>query len=205
MVAFFLLKGFKFAGTSPVNSAENYSAVATEGYNDGPLSMPRTVVFIRHTRYVFLSFWILGHTRRNLRRLVTNATDRRRGTVAWLMNSTRPDPPGPFSKSDCLYSPLHISPHYFLIPLISPLFSTSTLPLTDHCSQNPPKPYTYHPLLGAAAVGVYLANWIILHLCSSPFPRYVSLHLYLFILHFGWVVSINLVLSRILFPLYAYV
>ena len=30
----FLLMGFKFAGTSPGNSAENYSAVATDGYND---------------------------------------------------------------------------------------------------------------------------------------------------------------------------
>ena len=196
--------GFKFAGTSPGNSAENYSAVATNGYNDWPLRMQRTVVCIHHTRYVFLSFWILGHTRRNLRRLVTNATDRRRGTVAWLMNSTRPVPTGPFSKSDRLYSPLHISPHYFLIPLISPLFSTSTVPLTDHCSQNPPKPYTYHPLVGAAAVGVYLAR-IILRLFSSPFPRYVSLHLYLFSLHFGFVVSITLVLSRILFPLDDYV
>ena len=120
------------------------------------------------------------------------------------MNSTRPDPAGPFSKSDRLYSPLHISPHYFLIPLISPLFSTFTLPLTDHCSQNPPKPYTYHPLVGAAAVGVYLAR-IILRLFSSPFPRYVSLHLYLFILHICFLVSISLVLSRILFPLYDYV
>ena len=91
----------------------------------------------------------------------------------------------------------------FILP--TPLFSTSTLPLTDHCSQNPPKPYTYHPLLGVAAVGVYLANWIILHLFFSPFPRYVSLNLYSFILHFGLVVSINLVLSRILFPLYDYV
>ena len=137
--------GFEFEGTSPGNSAENYSAVATDGYNDGPLRMQRTVVCIRHTRYVFLSFLKLGHTQRNLRRDVASATDRRRGTVARLMKSTRPDPAGPFSKSDRLYSPpLHISPHYFLIPLISPLFSTSTLPLTDHCSQNPPKPYTYH-------------------------------------------------------------
>ena len=168
--------------------------------------MQRTVVYIRHTRYVFLSFLKLGHTRRNLRRGVASATDRHRGTVARLMKSTRPDPAGPFSKSDRLYSPpLHISPHYFLIPLISPLFSTSTLPLTDHCSQNPLKPYTYHPLVGAAAVGVYLANWIILRLFSSPFPRYVSLHLYLFILNFGFVISISLVLSRILFPLYDYV
>ena len=97
--------------------------------------------------------------RRNLRWDVASATDRRRGTIARLMKSTRPDLAGPFSKSDRLYSPpLNISPHYFLIPLISPLFSTSTLPLTDHCSQNPPNPYTYHPLVGAAAVGVYLAN-----------------------------------------------
>ena len=118
MVDFFLLMGFKFAGTSPENSVENYSAAATDG-----------IVCIRHTRYVFLSFWILGHTRRNLRWLVTNAMDHRRGTVVWLMNSTRPDPAGPFSKSDRLYSPpLYIPPHYFLIPLISPLFSTSTFP-----------------------------------------------------------------------------
>ena len=120
------------------------------------------------------------------------------------MKSTRPDPAGPFLKSDRLYFPLHIPPYYFLIPLISPLFSTSTLPLTDHCSQKPPKPYHYHLLIGAATVGVYLAR-IILRLSSSPFPRYVSLHLYIFILHFGFVVSISLVLSRILFPLYAYV
>ena len=147
----------------------------------------------------------LGHTRRNLRRDVESAMDRHRGTVARLMKSTRPDPAGPFSKSDRLYSPpLHISPHYFLIPLISPFISTSTLPLTDYFSKNPPKPYTYHPLVGAAAVGVYLAG-IILCLFSSPFPRYVSLHLCLFILHFGFVVSISLVLSRMMFPLYAYV
>ena len=101
----------------------------------------------------------LGHTRRNLRRDVASATDRRRGTVARLMNSTRPDPTGPFSKSDRLYSPpLHISPTYSLIPLISPLFSTSTFPPTDHCPQNPPKSSNYHLLVGAAAVGVYLAN-----------------------------------------------
>ena len=148
----------------------------------------------------------LGHTRRNLRRVVTTTTDRRRETVAWLMNSTRPDPAGPFSKSDRLYSPpLHISPHYFLIPLISPLFSTSTLPLTDHCSQNPPKPYTYHQLVGVAAVGVYLANWIILHLFFSLFPRYVSLNLYSFLLYFCLLVSIRFVPSRILFPWYDYV
>ena len=159
---------------------------------------------IRHTRYVFLSFLKLGHTRRNLRRDVATATDRRRETVARLMKSTRPDPAGPFSKSDCLYFPLHIPPHYFLIPLITPLFSTSTLPLNYHCSQKPPKPYHYHLLVSAATVGVYLAR-IILRLSSSPFPRYVSLHLYLFILHFGFVVSIRLVLSRILFPLSAYV
>ena len=145
----------------------------------------------------------LGHTQRNLRWGVSSATDRLRGTVAELMKSTRLDPAGPFLKSDRLYFPLHIPPYYFLIPISSPLFSTSTLPLTDHCSQNPPKPYNYHPLVGAAAVGVYLANWIILHLFFfPPFPRYVSLNLYSFILHFGLVVSISLVLSRILFPLY---
>ena len=122
------------------------------------------------------------------------------------MNSTRPDPAGPFSKSDNLYSPpLHISPHYFLIPLISPLFPTSTFPPTDHCPQNPPKPYNYHLLVGVAAVGVYLAHRNILRLSFSPFPRYMSLNLYSFILDFGLVVSISLVLSRILFPLYDYV
>ena len=121
--------GFKFAGTSPGNSAENYSAVATDGYNDGPLHMQRTVIGLCHTRYVFLSLWILGHTRRNLRRGVARAMDHRRGTVARLMKSTRPDPAAPFSKFDRLYSPaLHIPPHYFQLPLISPLFSTSTLP-----------------------------------------------------------------------------
>ena len=36
--------GFKFAGTSPGNSAENYSAVATDGYNDEPSPVKRTVV-----------------------------------------------------------------------------------------------------------------------------------------------------------------
>ena len=97
--------GFKLAGTSPENSAENYSAVATDGYNDGPLRMQRTVVCIHHTRYVFLSFLKLGHTRRNLRRGVASATDRHRGTVARLMKSTRPDPARPFSKSVRLYFP----------------------------------------------------------------------------------------------------
>ena len=82
--------GFKFADTTPGNSAENYSAVATHGYNDGPLRVQRTVVCIRHTRYVFLSFLKLGHTRRNLRRDVASAKDRRQGTFAQLMKSTRP-------------------------------------------------------------------------------------------------------------------
>ena len=126
----FLLMGFKFAGTSPGNSAENYYAAATDDYIDGPLRKRRTVVCFRHTRYVFLSFLKLGHTRRNLRRGVASATDRRQGTVARLMKSTPPDPTGPFSKSDRLYSsPLYISPHYFLIPLISPcLFNFNTSP-----------------------------------------------------------------------------
>ena len=110
--------GFKFAGTSLGKYAENYSAVATDGYNDGPLRMQRTVVGIRHTRYVFLSFLKLGHTRRNLRRGVTSATDRRRRTVARLMKSTRPDPAGPFSKSDRLYFP--------------PPYSTPLLPYSPH-------------------------------------------------------------------------
>ena len=118
--------GFKFADTTPGNSAENYSAVATDGYNDGPLRMQRTIVCIRHTRYVFLSFLKLGHTRRNLRRDVASSTDRHRGTVARLMKSTRPDPAGPFSKSDRLYSPpsifhpitslFHSSPLCFQLP-----------------------------------------------------------------------------------------
>ena len=121
--------GFKFSGTSPGNSAENYSAVATDGYNDGPLRLKRTIVCIRHTRYIFLSFLKLGHTRRNLRWGVASSTDRRRGTIVRLMKSTRPDPAAPFSKFDRFYSPpLHIPPHYFKLPLISPLFSTSTLP-----------------------------------------------------------------------------
>ena len=34
----------KFAGTSPGNSTENYSAVATNGYNDEPSRVKRTVV-----------------------------------------------------------------------------------------------------------------------------------------------------------------
>ena len=90
--------GFKFAGTSPGNSAENYSAVATDGYNDGPLRLKRTVVCIRHTRYVFLSFLKLGHTRRTPRRGVACATERHQGTVARLMKLTRPDPAGPLFK-----------------------------------------------------------------------------------------------------------
>ena len=121
MVAFFLLMGFKFEGTSPGNSTENYSAVATDGYNDRLSRVKQTVVCIRHTRYVLLSFLKLGHTRRDLRRDVASATDRRRGNIAQLMKSTRPDPAGPFSKSDRLYSPpLHISPITSLFPY-SPL------------------------------------------------------------------------------------
>ena len=150
--------GFKFADTTPGNSAENYSAVATDGYNDGPLRVQRTVVCIRHTRYVFLSFLKLGHTRQNLRRGVACATDRRRGTVARLMKSTRPDPAGPFSKSDRLYFP----PPYFtpLLPTSShlpSLFHFHTSP-TDHYSHNLPKPYYYHLLVGAAAFCIYLAT-----------------------------------------------
>ena len=150
--------GFKFAGTSPGNSTENYSAVATDGYNNGPLQMQRTVVCIRHTRYVFLSFLKLGHTRQNLRRGVASATDRRRGTVARLMKSTRLDPAGPFSKSDRLYFP----PPYFtpLLPTSShlpSLFHFHTSP-TDHYSHNLPKPYQYYLLVGAATIGIYLAT-----------------------------------------------
>ena len=42
-------------------------------------------------------------------------------------------------------------------------------------------------------------------LVFSPFPRYVSLNLYSFLLYFCLLVSIRFVLSRILFPLYDYV
>ena len=58
----FLLMGIKFAGTSPGNSAENYSAVDTDGYNDGPLRMQRTVVCIRRPGTLFCYDEIRAHT-----------------------------------------------------------------------------------------------------------------------------------------------
>ena len=198
--------GFEFAGTSPGNSAENYSAVATDGYNNGPLRLKRTIVCIRHTRYVFLSFLKLGHTQRNLRRDVASATDRRRGTVARLIKLTWPDPAGPLFKT-CpfiLPTPPYSTPLLPYSPHLPSLFKFHTSPHWSLLPKKPPKPYHYHLLVSGATVGVYLAR-IILRLSSSPFPRYVSLHFYLFILHFGFVVSISFVLSRILFPLYAYV
>ena len=39
----FLLMGFKFAGTSLGNSAENYSTAVIDGYNDKPLRLRWTV------------------------------------------------------------------------------------------------------------------------------------------------------------------
>ena len=51
--------GFKFAGTSPGNPAENYSAAVTDGHIDGPL-----------------------HLGWNQRRVITTATDLLGGTVA---------------------------------------------------------------------------------------------------------------------------
>ena len=48
--------GFKFAGTSPGNSAENYSAEATDGYNDGPSYAPS------HQVRISVIFEIRAHT-----------------------------------------------------------------------------------------------------------------------------------------------
>ena len=62
MVAFFLLMDFKFAGTSPGNSAENYSAAVTDGYIDGPLLLRRTVVCIRRPGTFFCYVEIRAHT-----------------------------------------------------------------------------------------------------------------------------------------------
>ena len=73
--------GIKFAGTSPGNSAEIYSAAATDGYIDGPLRMRRTVVCIRRPGMFFCYVEIKAHMTEPTR-LITNATDHRRGTVA---------------------------------------------------------------------------------------------------------------------------
>ena len=90
--------GFKFAGTSPGNSAENYSAVATDGYNDGLSRVKRTVVCTVTPGTYFCHYLKLGHTRRTPLRGIASATDRRRGTVARLMKLTRPGPAGPLFK-----------------------------------------------------------------------------------------------------------
>ena len=51
------------------------------------------------------------------------------------------------------------------LPLISTLFSTSTLPPLPQS----PQPYYYQLLVGAAVFGIYLATWIIPHLCFLHF------------------------------------
>ena len=165
--------GFKFLGTSPGISAENYTTAATDGYIDGPLRPRRTVVCIRRARYIFCYFK-LGHTRWNQRRVVTFATDHRRGTVAWLKRFTRPGWTL-FPKSDRLNSPpLHISPHCFLISPITLSFELphSLLPIIALSKFS--KALKCYLLVETAAVSVYLATEYFC-ICFSPFLRYVSL------------------------------
>ena len=121
----------------------------------------------------------LGHTRRNQLQVVTTATDRRRGTVAWLMRYTRPDPAGPFFK---------IRPFKHPQPLISPpllhYFSHYSFLLNFHnlFLYQPPiialsqfsKSLKCYLLVETAVVSVYLATEY-LCICFSPFLRYVSL------------------------------
>ena len=101
----------------------------------------------------------LGHTLRNQRRVVTTVTDRRWGTIAWLMSRTWPDPAGVFFKIRPFGPPNpSIHPiHSLFLPLPS-LFNFHILPL-DHCS---PKilqsPKSVNLLVGVAGVGVCLAT-----------------------------------------------
>ena len=145
----------------------------------------------RHTRYVFLSFLKLGHTRRTPLRGVACATDHRRGTVAWLMKLTRLDPAGPLFKIWPFILPI---PPYStpLLPLtlISPLFSISTLPPLIITS-------TISPTLLLSVTCRCCCFWYLpCHLnhsplVFSPFPRYVSLNLYSFLLYFCLLVIIS--------------
>ena len=134
-------------------------------------------------RYMYPSYQVrfsvilkLGHTRRNKWRIVTTATDRRRGTVVWLMRYTRPDPAEPFFKIRT-FKPTNPSflPHYFIIPLISPLFSTSTLSQPPIISLSQFfKDLKCDLLVETAAVSVYLSTEYFC-ICFSPFLFYVSL------------------------------
>ena len=69
---------FKFIGTSPGNFAENHFATVTDGYIDRPLKLRRMP--LSYQVHFSVSFK-LGNTWRNQRRVVTTATDHRRGIV----------------------------------------------------------------------------------------------------------------------------
>ena len=121
----------------------------------------------------------LGHTQRNQQRVVTTVTDRRWGTVAWLMRYTRHDPAGPFFKIRPFKLPNpSFHPHYFIISPITLSFSTTTIYSSINHRSFPPtiiqSPKSVNLLAGAAAVGVCLATEY-LSICFSPFLRYVSL------------------------------
>ena len=161
--------GFKFAGISPGNSAENYSAVATDGHNDGRHDWNGPSYAPSHQVRISVIFEIRAHT--------TDTTMGRRmwdGPSSWnrrAINEINPTRPG--------WTLLNIWP--FILP--TPPYSTPLLPTsshlpslfhfhtspTDHYSHNLPKPYHYYLLVGAAAIGIYLATWIILHLCFLHF------------------------------------
>ena len=106
---------------------------------------------------------------------------------------TRPDLARPFFKIKTFKIPNpSFHPHYFIIPLISPLFSTSTLSQPPIISLSQfSKALKCYLLVETAAVSGYLATEYVC-ICFSPFLRYVSLNLYSVILPCCLLVSIML-------------
>ena len=185
--------GFKFAGTSPGNSAENYSTVATDEYNDGPSRVKRTVVCTVTPGTYFCHFWNSGtHDETTTgRRMCDGPSSGNRRAI----NEINPTRPGwtPFQNLT-VYTP-HPSIFHPITSTSSnlpslPLFSTSTLPPLIITS-------TISPTLLQSVTCRCCCFWYLpCHLnhsplVFSPFPRYVSLNLYSFLLYFCLLVIIS--------------
>ena len=133
-------------------------------------------------RRMHLSYQVLysvifkqGHTRRNQRWVSTTAMDRHRGIIAWL--SGIPDP----TRLEFIINFHHYNsptPHFTQLLHYSShspsIFNFHILSL-NHCPHTIlHSPKSYNLLVGAAAVGVFLATEY-LSIYFSPFLRYVSL------------------------------
>ena len=193
--------GFKFAGTSPVNSAENYYAAV----NDRDIDRPSYVSIV--PGMFFCYFENTAHTtEQTMGRHICDGPSSE--TVTWLMRYTRPDPAGHFIKIRPFKLPNpSFHHHYFIISPITLSLSTSTTHSYINHRSLPPtipqSPKSVNLLVGAAAVGVCLATEY-LSICFSPFLRYVS-QIFTHLSCIFLLVSISFVLCRMLFPLYDYV